>query len=275
MYRPSSSMQSRVRSFVAVLPREINTRVFYSYTAIVPLGLAIPNSRLHQKTICNFSTTTARATSHHSGTNFLSPGKPWKSFSGQKQSYATSSTSTEGSSSKTTASSTLISSPAKLFFVGGKGGTGKTTTAAALAQQFAKSGKKVLVVSTDPAHSLADCFQKTLTDKPTLVCNENTNESGNSEVPYAKNLYAMEIDPKATLENLKQSLAIDKIRGLIEGGQAGLGSGVLNALNLVYWLLLILFRIISLTRWIVSIKNIRLKNFPGWGRFEDLRRNFG
>ncbi len=45
-----------------------------------------------------------------------------------------------------------------ILFVGGKGGVGKTTTAGALALAAADEGRRVLVVSTDPAHSLADLF---------------------------------------------------------------------------------------------------------------------
>src|SRR5947207_11244719 len=40
----------------------------------------------------------------------------------------------------------------------GKGGVGKTTIAAATAVRAAKAGKRTLVMSTDPAHSLADSF---------------------------------------------------------------------------------------------------------------------
>jgi arsenite-transporting ATPase len=43
-------------------------------------------------------------------------------------------------------------------FIGGKGGVGKTTTAAALALAAAGAGRRVLVVSTDPAHSLGDAL---------------------------------------------------------------------------------------------------------------------
>jgi arsenite-transporting ATPase len=43
-------------------------------------------------------------------------------------------------------------------FYGGKGGVGKTTCAAATGVAFADRGEQTLVVSTDPAHSLADAF---------------------------------------------------------------------------------------------------------------------
>ena len=49
-------------------------------------------------------------------------------------------------------------------FFGGKGGTGKTTSAASYAVHLAREGKKTLVVSTDPAHSLSDAFGFPLSD---------------------------------------------------------------------------------------------------------------
>ncbi|WP_433280084.1 ArsA family ATPase [Pseudonocardia xinjiangensis] len=49
----------------------------------------------------------------------------------------------------------------------GKGGVGKTTLAAATAALLARSGRKVLVVSTDPAHSLGDALECELGGEPT------------------------------------------------------------------------------------------------------------
>src|SRR5579885_1817683 len=48
----------------------------------------------------------------------------------------------------------------------GKGGVGKTTISAATAVRSAMSGKRTLVVSTDLAHSLADCLNRPLTSEP-------------------------------------------------------------------------------------------------------------
>src|SRR2546429_3611666 len=48
----------------------------------------------------------------------------------------------------------------------GKGGVGKTTIAAATAVRSAMMGKRTLVVSTDLAHSLADCLNRPLTSDP-------------------------------------------------------------------------------------------------------------
>jgi len=51
----------------------------------------------------------------------------------------------------------------------GKGGVGKTSIAAATAVEAARGGARVLVTSTDPAHSLADAFATPLGDRPTPV----------------------------------------------------------------------------------------------------------
>jgi arsenite-transporting ATPase len=51
----------------------------------------------------------------------------------------------------------------------GKGGVGKTTTSAATAAFAAARGHKTLVLSTDPAHSLADAFGTTLGGEPTEI----------------------------------------------------------------------------------------------------------
>ena len=56
-----------------------------------------------------------------------------------------------------------------IIFIGGKGGVGKTTTAAALASYYANQGKKTLIVSTDPAHSLGDVLNVALKNQKTVV----------------------------------------------------------------------------------------------------------
>ena len=61
----------------------------------------------------------------------------------------------------------------------GKGGVGKTTIAAATAARSAALGKRTLVVSTDLAHSLADCLNQPLTSEPQEV---------------ARNLWAQEVN---------------------------------------------------------------------------------
>lgn len=52
----------------------------------------------------------------------------------------------------------------RLLFVGGKGGVGKTTIAGALGLRAAAEGDRVLIVSTDPAHSLGDLFDMPIGD---------------------------------------------------------------------------------------------------------------
>src|ERR687888_2190343 len=67
----------------------------------------------------------------------------------------------------------------------GKGGVGKTTIAAATAVRAARAGHRTLVMSTDPAHSLADSFDAELGSEPTEL---------------APNLWAEQIDSQARLE---------------------------------------------------------------------------
>src|SRR6266568_7147339 len=67
----------------------------------------------------------------------------------------------------------------------GKGGVGKTTIAAATAVRSAKMGKRTLVVSTDLAHSLADCLNIPLASHPKEISLNNIYRNareGNFEV---------------------------------------------------------------------------------------------
>jgi arsenite/tail-anchored protein-transporting ATPase len=73
----------------------------------------------------------------------------------------------------------------RILFVGGKGGVGKTTTAAAIALRLAERGERCLLVSTDPAHSLGDLFDRRIGDREEVL---------------APNLRALEIDPDAQVE---------------------------------------------------------------------------
>ena len=77
-------------------------------------------------------------------------------------------------------------------FYGGKGGVGKTTCAAATALGYADRGAETLVVSTDPAHSLADSLEARVGAEPREI------ESG---------LWAAEVDPDERA---------DKYRGAFE-----------------------------------------------------------
>jgi arsenite-transporting ATPase len=53
----------------------------------------------------------------------------------------------------------------QVVFFGGKGGVGKTTCSAAFALAASRRGQRVLIVSTDPAHSTADIFEAPIGDR--------------------------------------------------------------------------------------------------------------
>ncbi|MBZ9688565.1 ArsA family ATPase [Clostridium estertheticum] len=72
----------------------------------------------------------------------------------------------------------------RIILYTGKGGVGKTSVAAATACLIAKQGKKVLIMSTDQAHSLGDAFGIKLSNIPTKI---------------SDNLEAIEVD--ALIEN--------------------------------------------------------------------------
>ena len=57
----------------------------------------------------------------------------------------------------------------QVLFFGGKGGVGKTTCAAAMALGASRVGKRVLLVSTDPAHSTSDIFERRIGPEPVQV----------------------------------------------------------------------------------------------------------
>jgi arsenite-transporting ATPase len=81
----------------------------------------------------------------------------------------------------------------KYTFFGGKGGVGKTVLAGAMAMWFARQGKKTLLASTNPVHSLTSLLDQDVFGKPTPV-------SGVS------NFLAYEIDTRDTIEKSKQEI---------------------------------------------------------------------
>ncbi|MGI8938707.1 MAG: ArsA family ATPase [Iamia sp.] len=64
---------------------------------------------------------------------------------------------------------TVRPAPSRTLLFTGKGGVGKTTVAAATALRCAEAGARTVVVSTDPAHSLADSLEVDLGSRPTAV----------------------------------------------------------------------------------------------------------
>jgi arsenite-transporting ATPase len=71
----------------------------------------------------------------------------------------------------------------KYLFFTGKGGVGKTSTACATAVTLADEGKRVLLVSTDPASNLQDVLEVGLTNSPMAI-------------PNVPNLDACNLDPE-------------------------------------------------------------------------------
>src|SRR3954465_6959335 len=57
----------------------------------------------------------------------------------------------------------------RIILYTGKGGVGKTSVAAATARRCAAAGARTLVLSTDPAHSLAESLQAAVGAEPTAV----------------------------------------------------------------------------------------------------------
>jgi arsenite/tail-anchored protein-transporting ATPase len=81
----------------------------------------------------------------------------------------------------------------KYIFFGGKGGVGKTVMAGAAALWAAKQGRKTLLASTNPVHSLSTLLEKDVFGKAAVVCDE-------------EKCYAFEIDTRDTIERSKREI---------------------------------------------------------------------
>ncbi len=81
----------------------------------------------------------------------------------------------------------------KYIFFGGKGGVGKTIMAGSAALWFAKQGKKTLLASTNPVHSLSNLLKQNVFGKAVLI------DGG-------EGCYALEIDTKETIERSKKEI---------------------------------------------------------------------
>jgi arsenite-transporting ATPase len=92
----------------------------------------------------------------------------------------------------------LEQSPRFLFFTG-KGGVGKTSIACAAAIQLAEAGRRVLLVSTDPASNVGQVFGVSIGNQITAI----------AAVPR---LFALEIDPQAAAQAYR-----DRIVGPVRG----------------------------------------------------------
>src|SRR5512145_715729 len=81
--------------------------------------------------------------------------------------------------------------PTRVMFFTGKGGVGKTSLACATAVSLADSGRRVLLVSTDPASNLDEVLGTRLSSAPT-------------EVPGVPRLSALNIDPARAARDYRE-----------------------------------------------------------------------
>ncbi|MGA8171293.1 MAG: arsenical pump-driving ATPase [Methylocystis sp.] len=92
----------------------------------------------------------------------------------------------------------LEGAPRFLFFTG-KGGVGKTSIACATAIRLSEAGRRVLLVSTDPASNVGQVFEVGIGDKITAI-------------PGVEGLFALEIDPQAAAQAYRDRI-VDPVRG--------------------------------------------------------------
>jgi len=97
----------------------------------------------------------------------------------------------------------------KIIMFGGKGGVGKTSCAASSAIWAAEHGRNTLIISTDPAHSLGDSLGvELLPGMPTPIVDID-------------NLTALEINPKANMEDFKGLIEINPLEDMGIGDMMG------------------------------------------------------
>lgn len=95
----------------------------------------------------------------------------------------------------------FLDEPTRFLFFTGKGGVGKTSIACATALWLAESGRRVLLVSTDPASNVGQVFGQTIGNAITPV----------TSVP---GLDALEIDPEQAAQEYRERI-IGPVRGLL------------------------------------------------------------
>lgn len=95
----------------------------------------------------------------------------------------------------------FLDTPPRFLFFTGKGGVGKTSIACASAVQLAAAGKRVLLVSTDPASNVGQVFGITIGDRVTAV-------------PDVPGLSALEIDPQAAAQAYRDRI-VGPVRGVL------------------------------------------------------------
>jgi arsenite-transporting ATPase len=117
----------------------------------------------------------------------------------------------------------------------GKGGVGKTTVAAATAVRCADAGARTIVLSTDPAHSLADSLDVELGSHPTPVVDdlwgqqldarERMEESWGDIKGWLADVFewagvdGVEAEELALLPGLEEVFGLVDIKGYVDGGE--------------------------------------------------------
>lgn len=108
---------------------------------------------------------------------------------------------------------TKLAETRHLFFTG-KGGVGKTSVACATAVALAEAGKKVLLVSTDPASNLEDVFGEKLSNQPTQINSVTNLYASNLDPEQAANDYREKVIgpyrgklPKVAIDNMEEQLS--------------------------------------------------------------------
>lgn len=109
---------------------------------------------------------------------------------------------------------------ANIIFFGGKGGVGKTTCSAAYAMQCANKGLKTLIVSTDPAHSTSDIFEKNIGMNITNI--QNNLDGIEIDAEYESNKYIEGI--RGNLGSILSPIIVDEINKQLDAASVSPGS---------------------------------------------------
>jgi len=95
----------------------------------------------------------------------------------------------------------FLDQPPRFLFFTGKGGVGKTSIACATAIQLAAAGRRVLLVSTDPASNVGQVFGTAIGNRITAI-------------PGVEHLSALEIDPQAAAQAYRDRI-VGPVRGVL------------------------------------------------------------